>query len=171
MSEEHTIQTTINGKPVEAAVAGRLLLSDFLRDQLGLTGTHVGCEHGVCGACTILFDGLPARSCLLLAVQAQGHEIITVEGLSAEGEPLHPLQAAFKAKHGLQCGFCTPGFLMTLIPFLDTHPNPDEAQVRDAISGNLCRCTGYQNIVDATLLAAGEMRARAANATQPEDRS
>ncbi len=160
MSELHTIQTNINGKPVEASVPGRLLLSDFIREELRLTGTHVGCEHGVCGACTILYDGLPSRSCLMLAVQADGHEIVTVEGLASNGE-LHPLQEAFKAKHGLQCGYCTPGFLMTLVPFLAEHPDPDEATVRDAISGNLCRCTGYQSIVDATLLAARQMREKA----------
>lgn len=162
MSDSHAIQTTINQQPVEATVSGRMLLSDFLRDQLGLTGTHVGCEHGVCGACTILFDGLPARSCLLLAVQAHQHEIVTVEGLAADGK-MHPLQEAFKAKHALQCGYCTPGFLMTLVPFLADHPDPDERDVRDVISGNLCRCTGYQNIVDATLLAAQKMRESSQN--------
>lgn len=158
MNSCHDIRTVVNGKTIEATVEGRLLLSDFLRDQAGLTGTHVGCEHGVCGACTILFDGQPARSCLLLAVQAHGHEIRTVEGLAPTADELHPLQAAFKEKHGLQCGFCTPGFLMTLLPFLEKHPDPDEAEVRDIISGNICRCTGYQNIVDATLLAARWMR-------------
>lgn len=158
MTTTHSICTTINGQTVNADVESRLLLSDFLRDHLGLTGTHVGCEHGVCGACTILFDGMPARACLLLAVQANGHEIATVESLAPSDTQLHPLQEAFKAKHGLQCGFCTPGFLMTLVPFLEENPNPDEDQVRDAISGNICRCTGYQNIVDAALLGAQWMR-------------
>ncbi len=171
MTDTHAICTTINGQPVEATVEGRMLLSDFLREQLGLTGTHVGCEHGVCGACTILFDGMPARSCLLLAVQAHGHEIATVESLAAGNGELHPLQAAFKAKHGLQCGFCTPGFLMTLVPFLQEHPDPDEDEVRDAISGNLCRCTGYQNIVDATLLAAQWLRTSPATSGDPEEPS
>lgn len=158
MTDTHSICTTINGRAVEAVVESRLLLSDFLRDHLGLTGTHVGCEHGVCGACTILYDGMPARSCLLLAVQAHRHEIATVESLTPDGNRLHPLQAAFKETHGLQCGFCTPGFLMTLVPFLDENPDPSEDEVRDAISGNICRCTGYQNIVDATLLAAQRLR-------------
>ncbi len=151
---------TINGKPIEREVEPRLLLSDFLRHDLGLTGTHVGCEHGVCGACTVLLDGEPVRSCLMLAVQAHGHEVATVESLSGSGpDGLHPLQEAFRESHGLQCGFCTPGFLMTLLPFLDENPDPTEAEVRAAISGNLCRCTGYQHIVDAVLLAAKRRRA------------
>jgi carbon-monoxide dehydrogenase small subunit len=135
-------------------VEPRLLLSDFLRHDLGLTGTHVGCEHGVCGACTILLDGEAVRSCLLFAVQAGGHEITTVEGLGKGPEQLHPIQRAFWDAHGLQCGFCTPGFLMTLVPFLEQNPHPSEEQIREAISGNLCRCTGYQHIVDAVKLAA-----------------
>jgi len=135
-------------------VEPRLLLSDFLRQDLGLTGTHVGCEHGVCGACTVLLDGEAVRSCLMLAVQADGHEVATVEGLGSV-EDLHPLQAAFRQAHALQCGFCTPGILMTLVPFLDEHPNPAESEIREALSGNLCRCTGYQNIVDAVKLACG----------------
>jgi carbon-monoxide dehydrogenase small subunit len=130
-----------------------LLLSDFLRHDLGLTGTHVGCEHGVCGACTILLDGAPVRSCLMFAVQADGHEITTVEGLANNGE-LNPLQSAFRETHGLQCGFCTPGILMTMTAFLREHPHPDEAAIREALSGHLCRCTGYQNIVKAIQLAA-----------------
>ncbi len=150
----HTIQVEVNGREYQREVELRLLLSDFLRHDLGLNGTHVGCEHGVCGACTVLFDGEPARSCLLLAVQANGHTITTVEGLSDDPEHLHPLQQAFWDAHGLQCGFCTPGFLMTLAPFLEANPDPSEAEVRDATSGNLCRCTGYQHIVDAALLAA-----------------
>src|SRR5882672_1631871 len=131
----------------------RLLLSDFIRHDLLLAGTHVGCEHGVCGACTILYDGLPARSCLMFAVQADGHEIATVEGL-AKADGLHPLQQAMQDAHGLQCGYCTPGILMTMSAFLDANPSPDEASVREALSGNLCRCTGYQHVVDAVLLAA-----------------
>ena len=137
----------------ERTVEPRLLLSDFLRYDLGLTGTHVGCEHGVCGACTVLFDGEPVRSCLMFAVQADGHEITTVEGLGTP-ENLHPLQEAFWEAHGVQCGFCTPGFLMSLVPFLKQNPDPTEEEIREAISGNLCRCTGYQNIVDAVKLAA-----------------
>ena len=142
------ISTTVNGTKQKRAVEPRLLLSDFLRHDLGLTGTHVGCEHGVCGACTVLMNGEAVRSCLLFAVQANGHKIVTVEGLAKDGE-LHPLQAAFQEAHGLQCGFCTPGFLMSLVPFLEESPNPDENQIREALSGNLCRCTGYQNIVKA----------------------
>lgn len=161
MNSEHTISVSINGKAVTRQVEGRLLLSDFLRHELGLTGTHVGCEQGVCGACTILFDGSPARSCLLLAVQANGHEIATVESLSEPYDQLHPLQQAFWEAHGLQCGFCTPGFLMTLVPFLETHPDPSEEEIRDAISGNLCRCTGYQNIVKAVKQASRMMQAEA----------
>jgi aerobic carbon-monoxide dehydrogenase small subunit len=158
MQPEHTITLTVNGKPYTRQVEGRLLLSDFLRHHLGLTGTHVGCEHGVCGACTILFDGQPVRSCLMLAVQAAGHQLTTVEGLSEQLDQLHPLQQAFWEAHGLQCGFCTPGFLLTLVPFLETHPDPSEAEIRDAISGNLCRCTGYQHIVDAVQRASAAMQ-------------
>lgn len=131
-----------------------MLLSDFIRHELNLTGTHVGCEHGVCGACTILLDGQPVRSCLLFAVQADGRTLQTVEGLAESEDTLHPLQQAFWEAHGLQCGFCTPGILMTLIPFLEENPQPTEQEIRGAISGNLCRCTGYQHIVDAVLLAA-----------------
>jgi aerobic carbon-monoxide dehydrogenase small subunit len=153
-----TIALTVNGVRQERAVEPRLLLSDFLRHDLGLTGTHVGCEHGVCGACTVLMDGVAVRSCLILAVQADGHEFVTVEGLARAGaadgpDALHPLQAAFRETHGLQCGFCTPGFLMTLVPFLREHPSPSDAEIREALSGNLCRCTGYQHIVDAVRLA------------------
>jgi len=144
----------VNGQPTIRQVEPRLLLSDFLRHELGLTGTHVGCEHGVCGACTVQFDGRPVRSCLMLAVQAEGHAVTTVEALANSQEQLHPLQQAFWEAHGLQCGFCTPGFLMTLVPFLAEHPNPSEREIREAISGNLCRCTGYQNIVAAVRLAA-----------------
>ena len=151
------IAVTINGRAYERDVEPRLLLSDFLRHGLALTGTHVGCEHGVCGACTILFDGEPVRSCIMLAVQADGHALTTVEGLTPAGG-LHPLQEAFWECHGLQCGFCTPGFLMTLVPFLEANPDPSEEEIRQALSGNLCRCTGYQHIVDAVKLAAERRR-------------
>ncbi len=159
-----TIAVTVNGERFERDVEPRLLLSDFLRHELRLTGTHVGCEHGVCGACTVLVDGDAVRSCILLAVQVDGTEITTVEGLAARAEAgasptLHPIQAAFHEAHGLQCGFCTPGLLTTLVPFLADNPEPDEAEIREAISGNLCRCTGYQNIVAAVKLAAERMRA------------
>lgn len=157
MSELMNVSVTVNGRVHEAAVEPRLLLSDFLRHELGLTGTHVGCEHGVCGACTVLFDGQPVRSCLMFAVQAHGHQLMTVEGLAAGPQHLHPLQEAFRQAHGLQCGFCTPGFLMTLLPYLGQNPNPTEAEIRLAISGNLCRCTGYQHIVEAVQLAARTM--------------
>jgi carbon-monoxide dehydrogenase small subunit len=151
-----TITGTVNGIRFESEVEPRLLLSDFLRHELKLTGTHVGCEHGVCGACTVLVDGESVRSCLMFAVQADGVEITTVEGLA--GEELHPIQAAFHEKHGLQCGFCTPGILTSVVPFLRDNPDPDEQQIREALSGNLCRCTGYQNIVAAVKLAAEQMR-------------
>lgn len=154
MDKMHRANVTINGQSYEREVDARLLLSDFLRHEIGLTGTHVGCEHGVCGACTILLDGQAVRSCLMLAVQTNGHQITTVEGLAKSKDDLHPLQQAFWEAHGLQCGFCTPGFLMTLIPFLEENPHPSEAEIREAISGNLCRCTGYQHIVDAVKLAA-----------------
>jgi carbon-monoxide dehydrogenase small subunit len=154
----HDVSVTVNGERYERRVEARLLLSDFLRHELGLTGTHVGCEHGVCGACTVLLDGEAVRSCLLLAVQANGHDVSTVEGMAPGPEALHPLQEAFREAHGLQCGFCTPGFLMTLVPFLAENPDPTEEEVRFALSGNLCRCTGYQNIVAAVLLAAQRLR-------------
>jgi carbon-monoxide dehydrogenase small subunit len=157
MSDSHTIIVTVNGVRAEKSVEPRMLLSDFIRHELMLAGTHVGCEHGVCGACTILYDGFPTRSCLMFAVQADGHEIATVEGLS-KGETYHPLQQAMHDSHGLQCGYCTPGILMTMSVFLDNNPSPDEHSVREALSGNLCRCTGYQHIVDAVLLAAERMR-------------
>jgi carbon-monoxide dehydrogenase small subunit len=152
------ISVTVNNKEYMREVEPRLLLSDFLRHELGLTGTHVGCEHGVCGACTILFDGQPVRSCLLFAVQANGHEVGTVEGLAPSRDELHPIQQGFWEAHGLQCGFCTPGILMTLVPFLQENPNPSEQEIREAISGNLCRCTGYQHIVEAVQVAAGLMQ-------------
>ena len=157
MNDLFTVTVTVNGTHYERTVEPRLLLSDFLRHELGLTGTHVGCEHGVCGACTVLFDGEPVRSCLMFAVQASGHEILTVEGLGTM-DNLHPLQEAFREAHAVQCGFCTPGFLMGLVPFLEENPNPTEEEIREAISGNLCRCTGYQHIVDAVHLAAKKRR-------------
>jgi aerobic carbon-monoxide dehydrogenase small subunit len=157
----HTVTLTVNGRSYTRTIEPRLLLSDFLRHDLDLTGTHVGCEHGVCGACTILFDGQPVRSCIMLAVQTVGHELTTIEGLAPEsavsGENLHPIQQAFWDAHGLQCGFCTPGFILTLVPYLEENPNPTEQEVREVLSGNLCRCTGYQHIVDAALLAAKNM--------------
>ena len=158
MNDLFLVTVTVNSTQYERTVEPRLLLSDFLRHELGLTGTHVGCEHGVCGACTVLFDGEPVRSCLMFAVQANGHEILTVEGLGTM-DNLHPLQEAFREAHGVQCGFCTPGFLMSLVPFLEGNPDPTEGEIREAISGNLCRCTGYQHIVDAVQLAAEKMRA------------
>jgi aerobic carbon-monoxide dehydrogenase small subunit len=150
MSTTHRIRITVNGTSYEREVEARLTLADFLREELDLTGTHLGCEHGVCGACTILYNGEAMRSCLLLAVQADGAQLQTVEGL-AQGDTLHPLQRAFHEHHALQCGFCTPGFLMTGVAFLRDTPHPTEAQVREAISGNICRCTGYMPIVQAIL--------------------
>ena len=158
MSESRRINLTVNGARRDAEVPVRLTLADFLRHRLELTGTHVGCEHGVCGACTVLLDGRGVRACLLLAVQANGRAVTTIEGL-ATGGALHPLQEAFREHHGLQCGFCTPGMLTTLVEFLRENPDPTAEQVRIAISGNLCRCTGYQGIVDATLDAAKRLRA------------
>ena len=158
----HHVSTQVNGRVYEREVEARLLLSDFLRHELGLTGTHVGCEHGVCGACTVLLDGQPVRSCLLFAVQADGRQLATVEGLALSSEELHPIQNAFRDAHALQCGFCTAGILMTMVPFLEDNRDPTEAEVRAALSGNLCRCTGYQHIVDAVLLTAERMRKRSA---------
>ena len=158
MSASRAISVTVNGLRREAEVPVRLTLADFLRQRLELTGTHLGCEHGVCGACTVLLEGRAVRSCLLLAVQANGREVTTVEGLAPAGG-LHPLQAAFRDHHGLQCGFCTPGMLTTLVEFLRENPDPTAEDVRVAISGNLCRCTGYQGIVDAALDAAKRLRA------------
>lgn len=157
MTAKHQVEMTINGREYSREVEPRLLLSDFLRHELGLTGTHVGCEHGVCGACTVLLDGEPVRSCLVLTVQANGRSLDTVEGLAPTTEELHPLQEAFWEAHGLQCGFCTAGILMTLVPYLQQNPDPSEEDIRLALSGNLCRCTGYQHIVDAVLLAARKM--------------
>jgi len=152
MTAKQTIRLTVNGRAYERAVEVRMTLADFLRDELNLTGTHLGCEHGICGACTILFDGEAVRSCLLLAVQADGANLNTVEGLT-QGKELHPLQRAFHENHALQCGFCTPGFLMTAVAFLQETQSPTEAQVREAIAGNICRCTGYAPIVQAILQA------------------
>lgn len=158
MDEQRHISLTVNGQQVDRETPVRLHLGDFLRNVLGLTGTHLGCEHGACGACTVLVDGEAVRSCLMLAVQAHGRDVTTIEGLAAPDGTLHPVQQAFAEKHGLQCGYCTPGMLTTLTAFLRDTPDPTEAQVRDAISGNLCRCTGYQPIVEAALLAAARMR-------------
>ena len=158
MTQSLPVTITVNGNEYTREVEPRLLLSDFLRHELGLTGTHVGCEHGVCGACTIMFDGESARSCLMFAVQADGHSITTVEGLAKDKDNLHPIQQSFWEAHGLQCGYCTPGILMTLVPFLEQNPDPTEDEIRHALSGNLCRCTGYQHIVDAVKLAAEKMR-------------
>ena len=159
MSASRAISVTVNGARREAEVPVRLTLADFLRHTLELTGTHLGCEHGVCGACTVLLDGSAVRSCLLLAVQSNGREVTTVEGLAPKAGGLHPLQEAFRDHHGLQCGFCTPGMLTTLVEFLRDNPDPTPEEVRVAISGNLCRCTGYQGIVDAALAAAKRLRA------------
>ena len=155
--DRHEITLSVNGTCCRREVESRMLLSDFLRHELMLAGTHVGCEHGVCGACTILLDGAPVRSCLMLAVQADGHELSTVEGLASEAG-LHPVQQAMHEHHGLQCGYCTPGILMTMTAYLKDNPSPTEDEVREALSGNICRCTGYQNIVDAMLAAAEAMR-------------
>ena len=144
----------VNGEEHRGSAEPRMTLVDFVRDELGLTGTHVGCEHGVCGACTILLDGRTVRSCLMLAVQAEGHDLRTVEGLAPPDQPLHPIQEAFSEKHGLQCGFCTPGFLMSVEELLRDDPDPSEATIRSRLSGNICRCTGYQNIVEAVRYAA-----------------
>jgi len=157
MSTKQIINVTVNGRAYERLVEVRMTLADFIRQELDLTGTHLGCEHGVCGACTILLNGEAVRSCLMLAVQADGSTADTVEGL-ARGSELHPLQKAFNDHHALQCGFCTPGFLMTALAFLKENPAPSRKQARDAISGNICRCTGYQPIIDAVLQAASEMR-------------
>lgn len=159
---QRTVQVTINGQATEQVVSTRKTLVDFLRQDCRLTGTHVGCEHGVCGACTVLMDGEPVRSCLLLAVQAEGASLETIEGVAPEAGGLHPLQQAFQDHHALQCGFCTPGFLMTLKAALDANPEPSADDVKEAISGNLCRCTGYYNIIDAALSAAATLRGESA---------
>ncbi|MBY0336032.1 MAG: (2Fe-2S)-binding protein [Acetobacteraceae bacterium] len=154
-AETLTVALTVNGEAVTRDIPARLSLADFLREELRLTGTHLGCEHGVCGACTVLLDGEPVRGCLMLAVQARGRAVTTVEGLAATDGTLTPLQAAFQKHHALQCGFCTPGMLMTATALLAETPHPTADEVRDAISGNICRCTGYVQIVEAVLDAAG----------------
>ena len=152
-----SVEITVNGQTYNKQVEPRRLLSDFLRDDLDLRGTHVGCEHGICGACTVLMNGHTVRSCLMFAVQANGAEITTIEGLATNGE-LHPLQEAFWENHGLQCGFCTPGFLLSACELLERNPDPTEEEVRVGLSGNMCRCTGYQHIVESVLAAAAKMK-------------
>jgi aerobic-type carbon monoxide dehydrogenase small subunit (CoxS/CutS family) len=169
-SDLRNITLTVNGKEYNVTVEPRMLLSDVLRDELRLTGTHVGCEHGICGACTVIMDGRAVRSCLAFGVQADKAEITTVEGLSEPGGDLHPLQEAFWEKHGLQCGFCTSGMLMSASHFLEENPNPTREQIREGISGNLCRCTGYQNIVDAVEMAAEIMNKNKQSAEGPSDK-
>ena len=170
MIAQHSIEVTVNGTRHARTVEPRLLLSDWLRHELGLTGTHVGCEHGVCGACTILLEGEAVRSCLVFAVQADGCEIGTVEGLARSPDGgLHPLQRAFHEAHALQCGFCTPGFLMTLVPWLRENPQPDEHAIREALSGNLCRCTGYANIVTAVRRCVEESQLQPTDYTDDTD--
>lgn len=154
---DHSIELTVNGVPRAGTAESRTTLADFLREELTLTGTHLGCEHGVCGACTVLVDGDPVRACLMLAVQARGTEVTTVEGL-ADGDTLHPLQQAFMESFAFQCGFCTPGFVMSTLALLRDEPDADEARIREELSGNLCRCTGYQSIVEGVLLAAQRAR-------------
>jgi carbon-monoxide dehydrogenase small subunit len=151
---ERDIEMTVNGTPHRATVEPRLTLADFLRERCGLTGTHLGCEHGVCGACTVLLDGDAVRSCLVFAVQAAGRQVTTVEGLSAPDGGLSAVQEAFRAHHGLQCGFCTPGFVVSVTAFLREHPDPTDSEIREGLSGNLCRCTGYQGIIAAVRAAA-----------------
>ena len=154
MIEEMTVRLTVNGAPRRMVVEPRKMFADALREDLGLTGTHLGCEHGVCGACTVLVDGEAVRSCLMFAVQADGADVVTVEGLAGPDGQLSDVQAAMHVCHGLQCGFCTPGFVVTITALLDRNPDPDDGQIRDALSGNLCRCTGYQGIVKAVKVAA-----------------
>jgi carbon-monoxide dehydrogenase small subunit len=157
---KRAVRVKINGQDYERDVDPRSTLADFLREDLDLTGTHVGCEHGVCGACTVLFDGLPVRACLMLAAQADGHEVTTIEGVAPSGDDLHPLQEAFWAKHGLQCGYCTPGIIMSACAFLEERPAPSEGEIREMLAGHLCRCTGYHFIVEAIVQAARAMMAR-----------
>ena len=168
MKDTRSIALAVNGVRHEIEVETRMTLADCLRHELDLTGTHLGCEHGVCGACTVLVDGQAVRSCLMLAVQAEHATVATVEGLAGAGGPLHPLQDAFRDHHGLQCGFCTPGMLMTLVEFLGENPAPTEAEVREALSGNLCRCTGYQGIVAAALDAAARLRGEGPGSAEVE---
>ena len=159
MSDLVDIRLTVNGTSHEGRAEPRKLLVDFLREELGLTGTHSGCEHGICGVCTVLFNGEAARSCIMMAVQAEGAEITTIEGLAKDGN-FHPLQEAFHREHGLQCGFCTPGMLITALDFLRINPSPSEEEIRAAMSAVICRCTGYRNIVRAVAAAAEMMRAK-----------
>ena len=154
---EVPLQVTVNGREHISTVEPRQTLADFLRDQCHLTGTHLGCEHGVCGACTVLLDGAAVRSCLVFAVQTDGAEVTTIEGIGGPEGELSSVQAAFRDCHGLQCGFCTPGFVVSVTSFLESNPNPSEEEIREGLSGNLCRCTGYQNIVKAVQMAAEEM--------------
>jgi aerobic-type carbon monoxide dehydrogenase small subunit (CoxS/CutS family) len=161
------ISIEINGRVAEGEVEPRLLLADFIRENAGLTGTHLGCEHGVCGACTVQLDGQPVRSCLMFAVQANGHRVATVEGMAPGADTLHTLQQAFHECHALQCGFCTPGILMSMEAFLREEPDPTPARIRTALAGNLCRCTGYQNIVIAVRLAADRMLSKESTAGKP----
>ena len=163
MTSKQVIRVEVNGEPYEALVAPRMLLADFLREELDLTGTHLGCEHGVCGACTVLLDGRPTRACLVFAVQVDGCRIQTVEGLGRDDE-LHPVQRAFNDNHGMQCGFCTPGFLMSVSAFLETNPDPGDEEILDVLGGHLCRCTGYQNIVASVRDAARALREERARA-------
>lgn len=156
MTQQVEITVNVNGKDYTRTVEPRMLLSDFIRHEIGLTGTHVGCEHGLCGACTIIFDGEATRSCTMFAVMADGHKIETIESLGTQ-EKLHPIQEAFHEEHALQCGFCTPGFIMSTVAFLKENPNPTDEEAREAIDGNFCRCTGYQNIVKAVKLSAKKM--------------
>jgi carbon-monoxide dehydrogenase small subunit len=156
MHETVTIRVRVNGTDYERVVESRLLLSDFLRDSVGLTGTHVGCEHGICGCCTVMVDGLTVRSCLMFAIQADGADVMTVEGL-ADGGKLHPLQEAFSENHGLQCGFCTPGMLFSALELLNENPRPTDREIREGISGTICRCTGYYHIVESVKAAAQKM--------------
>ena len=158
MADKRSIELMVNGKAYEGSAEPRVTLADFLREELDLTGTHLGCEHGVCGACTVLVDGHAIRSCLMLAVQAEGHDVQTVEGLAADDGTLHPIQEAFAQEHALQCGFCTPGFLMAIAEYLREEPDPQRDDIRKRLSGNLCRCTGYQNIVNAVEAAAEMMK-------------
>ncbi len=163
MATARKVSLTVNGVSYEALVEPRVTLVDFLRGELGLTGTHVGCEHGMCGACTILFNGQAVRSCIMLAVQADGASLMTVEGLSPQGQ-LHPIQEAFMEEHGLQCGFCTPGFLMAIYELLQNNQNPSDEEIKEVLGGNLCRCTGYQDILESVRLAVRKMQgARAAS--------
>ena len=166
MITSRQVRLTVNGVPYEALVEPRTTLVDFLRGELGLTGTHVGCEHGVCGACTVLLDGRTVRSCLMLAVQADGASLMTVEGLEQDGK-LHPIQEAFVEERGLQCGFCTPGFLMTVYELLQESPEPSEEEIKDALGGQICRCTGYESILKSVHLAAAKVREARAAGEEP----